>query len=188
MGPLMEAHRRYLKKRGFPKDITETWELQGTRGLSGASWNWRVIFPVYDNGKVASYGGRAISEKHKPKFRMTEDEKCRVDPRTLVYGDHRVQGNSVVIVEGVTDVWNMGPGAIAPMGIGWRMEQIEKLRSYERRFVMFDPERTAQQRARKLAEVLSVFPGSTEIITGLETDPGGLSLREVKRIRKELEV
>jgi len=51
---------------------------------------------------------------------------------------------------------------------------------------MFDPEIKAQKKAEELANWLSAIPGDTEIISGLQSDPGGLSQEEADEIMLEL--
>jgi hypothetical protein len=91
-----------------------------------------------------------------------------------------------VFVEGATDVWRLGVGAVAVLGIDWKKEQVAILKNFSRRFVMFDPEPLAQKRAEKLAESLSLYGGETEVITGLKCDPGDLPQDEADQIMKEL--
>jgi hypothetical protein len=95
-----------------------------------------------------------------------------------------LKGDSVVAVEGATGVWRIGPGAVGVLGIGWKMEQANRLRRFRKRFILFDPEPKAQARAIGLANVLSGYPGETEVISGFDVDPGDLNDRQVKRIRK----
>lgn len=187
LGPLKKAHRRYLRSRGFdPDELAETWELQGTGGLSGASWNWRVCFPIKNrDGKTVSWGGRAIGNDSR-KYRMMEEEKCGEDPRTMIYGIHNVPGDSVIVVEGPADVWNVGPGACGTLGIDWKVEQANQLRQFTNRFVLFDPEPKAQRKAQQLADWLGTFPGHTEIVSGIPSDPGSLPRKWIKKVRRLL--
>lgn len=189
LGPLNTRHLKYLHGRGLThlKRLVEIWELQGTCQFS-LEWNWRVVAPVRKaDGSLVAYVGRSILSGVTPKYRVTEEKDCGLDPRGLLYGIHKVPGEAVLIVEGPGDVWNMGPGAVATLGTSWRSEQMNQLRKFKHRYVMYDPERKAQERASKLAEALSLFPGETEVIDGLKSDPGSLPQREVLKIQKELQ-
>ena len=182
---LTKAHMRYLRQRGFPKDVVEEWELQGT-GPSSGRWSWRVVGPVKnERGEIVAYAGRSIKDI-KPKVLITEDEKCGEDPKAMVYGIGKVPEETVIVVEGLTDVWNMGPGACATFGIDWKLAQANRLRRFKKRFIMFDPEPKAQRKAEALAHWLSFYPGETEIIDGLPSDPGSLPRARVRRIRRQL--
>lgn len=186
-GPLLPIHRQYLINRGFdPDELIEQYEVQGTAGLSGG-WSWRIVFPIHNrSGRIVAYQGRTVGSVE-PKYRTTEDAQCLDDPRTLLYGIERVPGESVIIVEGATGVWRIGRGAVATLGIDWKREQANILRHFARRFILFDPEPLAQKRAVELAHTLSIFGGSTEILTGFPTDPGELTSQRVRRLRKILD-
>jgi hypothetical protein len=182
------AHEKYLIKRKFdPSILKEQWGLQGTTYMSG-EWNWRIIFPILDKmGDVVSYGGRAIGEGVHPKYKLPLDEQMKVDPRQLLYGIHKVK-NSVVIVEGPADVWRLGPGAVATLGINWKKEQALILKNFPRRFIMFDPEYEAQKEARDLAKWLGMYSGETEIISDISTDPGDMSQEDADALMRELKI
>lgn len=188
VGPLKKAHRKYLRSRGFnSKKLEKTWELQGTTWIGKPLWTWRVVGPVRDiKGEVVAYMGRAIG-KHPSKYVYTEADLMRIPSEELLYGVHLAdRKKGVVVVEGPADAWRIGPGAVAVNGIKWRKEQATILRRFRRRFIMFDPEPEAQNKAEELAEYLSMFKGSTEVISGLKCDPGDLDPGEVRKIRREL--
>lgn len=89
------------------------------------------------------------------------------------------------IVEGPADVWKLGPGAVALLGIDWKIEQALLLRHFKRRYIMFDPENAAQKRAKELAYWLSAFPVETWIISETETDAEDMSEKNAKKIMQE---
>lgn len=194
LGPLGEQHTAYLldprpKGRGLRDllSLVELWDLQATRHLSG-DWNWRIVSPIYGDSPKhpVAYIGRSIVSKMKPKYKVSDDGDCASDPKGFLYGINRVPGEAVIIVEGPGDVWNVGPGAVATMSHGWHPEQANRIRKFKRRYVMYDPDEKAQRDAQKLADWLSTYPGETEIVDGLKTDPGDMEHREVRRLRKEL--
>lgn len=183
MGP---QHTTYLQNRGFdPTRLADEWGLLGTFHISGL-WSWRVIIPIQDrDGRPVAYQGRTILNR-KPKYKMTDNADILVDPKELLYGLHRVPHDSVIIVEGVTGVWKLGPGAVATFGIDWKKEQANILRQYTKRFILFDPEPTAQQRAMELAKWLSFYSGQTEVLSGFNTDPGDMSDRRARKVMQEI--
>lgn len=186
--PLHKAHRQYLRGRGFHvSTLVEDWELQGTTYLSG-SWNWRIVFPIYnEEEQIAAYLGRSIGNI-KTKYKMTEKEKCLEDPRRFLYGIHKAWGDTVIIVEGPTDVWKLGAGTVATLGVNWVTHQSNRLRKYNRKFILFDNEPQAQKRADNLANHLSLFSGEVEVVTIEQGDPGNLTRREARKLKKELGV
>lgn len=181
-------HLKYLREeRGFkhPQEIVEEWDLKGTTN-STRGWSWRLVAPVHNEiGDIVAYVGRSIFDV-KPKWRMTENDHCAEPPEDLVYGIHKAKGDAVIIVEGPGDVWKMGPGTVATLSIDWREHQAHKLRQYKKRFIMFDPDEQAQKRAMQLAEWLSYFPGETEVIYGLDKEPGDMQEKEARKLHAEL--
>lgn len=186
-GPLGDSHRRYLAKRGFdPARLEEEWGLLGTGPLSG-SWAWRVVAPVADgNGRVVAYQGRAVGNIL-PKYKMTPDAEILVDPKSLLYGLHRVRGDAVLVVEGVTGVWRFGPGAVASLGIDWKTAQVRALLRFQRRFILFDPESEAQRKALALAAELANLDGrETTVLSGFTADPGDMRQGRADRLAARL--
>jgi DNA primase len=136
-------------------------------------------------GSIISYQGRAISPSQKPRYKNIENEKMAQDPLEQLYGIEKIR-DAAIIVEGPTDVWRLGPGAVATFGIDWSMSQANILRKIPRRYIAFDPDERAQQRALQLAEWLSYYPGETEIIEGLDCDPGDHPEDEAQKIMEDL--
>ena len=186
--PFSLAHKKYLRRRGFNTTaLKRDWGLKGTRHLSG-EWNWRIIIPIHNqDGKIVSYQGRAIKEGVKPKYKFIPKKDMLQDPKSLLYGLHKMDGSFVIIVEGVTGVWKLGTGTVATLGMDWKIPQAEILRRFKRRFILFDPGQQAQRKAYELAKWLSFFPGETEILDGFTHDPGEMREEEIKNFRKELD-
>ena len=186
--PLGEVHKAFLRGRGLDPDrLVKDWGIKAT-GVSGTAWAWRVIAPITDqSGRVMAYTGRAVSKEKHPRWKTSAKGEIAGNPNEMLYGIQHVK-DSVIIVEGVSDVWKMGPGAVATLGIKWRREQVPILGRVMRRFILYDNEPLAQQQAERLAEELAVYPGSTEILTGLDTDPGDLSEDAAWGIRHDLDL
>jgi len=186
--PMGKAHHKYLSERCFDSDLLEeVWELKGT-GFDSGSWNWRICFPIKDrDGKSVAYMGRSIGALSRPKYKLSDKKHIQADPRSLLYGIHHVR-NSVVIVEGPTDVWRLGPGAVAVMGIDWKTEQAVLLKDIPNRYIMFDPEPQAQKKAQELGDWLGMYSGNTTVINELETDPGEMTQVEADSLMRELKI
>lgn len=192
-GPLRKRHRQYLRTRRFdPIALAEEWGLLGTLHLSG-SWSYRIVAPIRDKGgRTVAYVGRHIGNKT-PKYKVTDNDDCLVDPKSLVYGIDKVPGDSVVVVEGPADVWRLGPGAVALLGVDWKRAQANQLRKFKRVFILFDSvkkdgsgeDKLAKRRAQKLADYLALFC-EVEIISGFKTDPGDFTDKKARRVMREL--
>ena len=185
---MLEPHRYYLEKRGFdPIELENLWGLKGT-GILGP-YKFRIIAPIHRNGRLVSFQGRDITNKAPLKYKACRAEDEIIPHKHLLYGMDRALGHSIVVVEGITDVWRLGPGAVATFGIEWIPEQVLLLKKYLRVFIMYDfGEEQAQKQARKLGTVLSGFGVSTEMlmVQGFQGDPAELPDRKAKKIMKQV--
>ena len=184
LGPLSERHRAWLRGRGLdPDQLERLWDLRGI-GLS-ARLSWRIWAPVHLDGEVVSWTTRTIGSQAGRWIHA--DPREEVFPiKSLLYGWDCVRA-SVVVVEGPSDVWRVGPGAAALFGTVSTTSQIRLLSSVPRRVICFDREPAAQRVARRLAEQLQAFPGETLVVELTSADPGEATDAEVAELRAYLE-
>lgn len=191
-GPMTPVHRDYLSGRGFdPEELEREWGLLGTCGPVSpreANWAWRVVAPVCNaSGRPIAFQGRAVGSAATPKYKTTPNEDWLEDPRGVLYGIDLCDGPGILVVEGVTGVWRLGPGTVATLGIDWKIPQANSIKRFKRVFICFDDgEVEAQRRAKGLAEHLSLFGCEVEILTGFDTDPGDFSPQLASDIRREI--
>ena len=157
--------------------------------LSGP-WRYRIIIPVYLWGQVVTFIGLDTSGMQKAKYKAAPVEESYVPVGELVYGakERNYAGGGVVVVEGPADVWRMGPGTVAMLGMGVTVNKLAPLLhlNAEHYFIMFDAEPLAQQRAKLLADNLVLRGHSAEVVELDYGDPGDLSNQDVVNIRHEL--
>ena len=159
-GPIQNHHRKYLIKRNFnPNYIEQEWGVLGTGPLSTLSYRVgkekkvldyrnRLIIPIEWGGKIVSFQGRAITERSKMKYLACPEEREIINLKTIIYG--KTDWKRCVVVEGVTDVWRLGFGAVSLFGIKYTLQQIRILSKFEKVFLLFDPEAQAQAQAKKI--------------------------------------
>lgn len=177
---------KYLTDRNFDPDfLVVEWGLKGV-GPMGGEWAWRILIPICNQmGHEVSYTSRALSESRSPRYLTASNERSLENPRSLLYGEQYAE-DTILVVEGPTDVWRIGRGAVATLGTSWTKEQAVKISKYKRRLIMFDNETEAQKHAQELAGAVAAADGTTDIITGLKTDPGDLTSSEVAELRLEI--
>jgi len=184
VGPLAGAHKRYLKDRGLdPDEIERLWNVQGI-GLS-SSLAWRLFIPVYQDDDVVSWTTRSIARQAGggPRYISAKPEDESVPLKHVLYGEQYAR-QAIIICEGPTDVWRIGPGAVATFGVNYSSYQFNRMTAYPVRVVCFDTDKSGRKCSTKLANDLSVFPGETFNVS-LETgDAGSASPSAVKRLRK----
>jgi DNA primase len=186
VGELLPSHRRYLERRGFdPDELVETWGI-GAIGLDPLypNFQWRIFIPVTDSqGVVVSWTTRAIG-KGIPYISASKEQES-VPIKTLLYGEqYRTFYDTVIVTEGVFDVFNIGVGAVAVFGKSVTSAQVHRISQFTRRIICFDNERDTQEQAKKLCYELSLFPGETLNVCLDADDPGSASKKEIKRLRR----
>lgn len=165
VGPLLGPHRAFLEARGLDPDKTAAeWNLWGI-GQAGGRLAWRIWIPVTLKGKTVSWTTRTVGND-KTRYWSAKPEQERFPHKTLLYGEDKVKGHTILCVEGPSDVWAVGPGAVATFGTAYTPSQVARLASYPVRLVCFDSgEDAARKKAEALVETLSSHPGRTAMVT-----------------------
>lgn len=175
----------YLRKRGLnPQETIENWGLKGTSRLG--DYRGRIVAPILKNNVVVSYQCRDITDKQIPKYKACPKEQEIIHHKHYLYGLWKVPGKTIIVVEGIADVWKLGFGSVATFGVEWKREQALLLLNFEQIYIWFDPERGAQKQANKLANFLCVMGKSVSILNYEKSDPGDMNLREAEKIMKKL--
>lgn len=184
-------YERYLESRNFvPEVVVPTWGLRAT-GPFG-DYKFRILAPIFYHGKLVSFQGRDITGKSELKYKACSLEKELIHHKDIVYGFDLVPGSAVVVVEGIADAWRLGPGAVATFGTAFCSSQVNLLRQFEKRFILYDSakgesdETQARIQSKKLAAELSAFHGVTEIIRLDSGDPGEMKQTDADALMKEL--
>jgi DNA primase len=181
---LPELHRQYLIGRNFDPDFIQKKYLIRSQYKTGF-FAYRIIIPIIEDNQVVNLTGRDVTGLQKPKYKNLHNNDAVLPMKICLYNIDSVR-NTMVICEGPTDVWRMGDGAVATMGVEFTTPQVMLISQKKPKnvFIMYDPE--AQMSAYKLANHLSSIIDHVEIIELKDKDPGELSEDEVKHIRKEL--
>uniref|UniRef100_A0A6M3IJ29 Putative primase n=1 Tax=viral metagenome TaxID=1070528 RepID=A0A6M3IJ29_9ZZZZ len=181
----------FLEDRDFDFEmLTRKYDLYYTGHLG--KYNFRILIPIYLEGRIVNFTCRRIMEDKKVnKYMHCSNEEAIIPVKELFYNSDRIFGDRAIIVEGPGDVWRLGDGALASFGIEVSPHQLFFLKrlvndkGLKKLFVLFDAEDLAQKRALDLATKISTFC-DVEKLELDEGDPGGLSNEEVKKLRKEI--
>lgn len=184
--PLLDCHKRYLESRGFDwKEIAQTWGVQGI-GLA-RRLAWRLWIPICDRrGDIVSWTTRAICDDVPHRYVNARPKEEAISLKDLLYGAELTR-TSVIVCEGPTDVWRIGPGAVATLGIAYSTMQRHLLAQYANVTVCFDNEDDAQRKAERLCCELQGLPGQLRSVV-LESgkDPGNAAEKELCGLREFL--
>lgn len=191
-GQLQPSHKKYLAARNFdPDQLEREFSLVGTGPVSfldGIPYNNRIIIPILWNDEIVSFQARDITDKSDRKYLACPMKREVIHHKNIIYGKQESwwKFNTIIITEGVTDVWRLGPAAVATFGIEFKMEQVLQLIKAGKRFhIIFDDEPQAQSQARKLAVKLKTLGKQAEVFQ-LEGDPGSMEQRDADHLVKEL--
>lgn len=188
---LPEPHVKYLEKRGF-----DAYHLQSQYQIKACynfgDYKYRIIIPIFQEGKLVSFTSRDITGKAELKYRLLPDKESLVPRQNLVYNIDNVIDGKVVVVEGPFDTWRIGRGSVSMLTIQFTKEQILSLvrKNVKRFFVLFDSEERAQAKAEELGIWLSMFGKGlcSEVIclcNGYK-DPAEMTEEDARRFRKEV--
>lgn len=186
--PLTKRARKYLMGRNFDPDLLElVWNIKSTGNIGRLKY--RVFIPVFLNGRMVSWQCRDVTGNSSVKYLAQSEDKEIVNNKDTLYGIDQATGKSCVIVEGVTDVWRMGPGAVATFGIKYRPAQVSMLlHHFEQFHVLFDPgDPQAQVQAVRLAGDLAAFGGKVQVWRpDTELDPGDFPQEDADAFMREV--
>lgn len=180
---LHNIHQEYLEGRGFiPSELIRDYKLHSCYTLG--KWKFRIIAPIFLGGEIVSFQALDVTGKAKLKYKLCPNDKAVIPARHLLYNIDSVQSR-VIIVEGITDVWRIGPGSVATFGIEFSREQIDLLRNRNLKsaLVVFDGEEKAIQKAYKLAGNLFFIPDVEVIELEDGKDPDSLDEEEIKELK-----
>lgn len=183
-------HSEYLEGRGLNwKKIQNVWDISFTDQITETGYAWRIVIPIYHDNRLISFQARAVDKKDTLRYRTCPANKEVKNVKETLYGIDKVAGDTVVVTEGVFDVWKLGPGAVCTFGIDYSIHQLRLLSERFRRvFILFDwVDQQARDQAEKLAHELELLGSDAEVVelNGVK-DPGELPLKDAKKIMEEL--
>ena len=178
-------HIDYLKQRGFDlAGVSKNVAYQVHRDCP-LILSHRIFIPIFLDERPVSWTTRSIATDDPCPYMSAKKIHERVPGKSILYGE-QYAGDNVIVHEGPFDVWTTGPGTLGTLGIGYTPSQMVRLTRYRKRYIAFDSEPAAQERAKKLVAELSIFPGETyrvELDTG--KDSNSATKREVRdRLRR----
>lgn len=183
VGSLLPIHEKYLKGRRFdPEELVKVWGIKGI-GLA-AKLAWRVWIPIVHKGEVISWTTRGVTDDE-PRYINARPSEERLGAKEVLYGGDLVK-HAMIVSEGPTDAWRLGPGAVATMGTAHSRAQVNLIAKVPKRVICFDNEKAAQDRARRLCALLDPYPGQTIRVELDAKDAGSASPKEIKALRRML--
>lgn len=187
---LLTTHRKYLESRNFDPDFIFNKYKLSCVGPISKRWKSTLIVPVFYHRMMVSFLAADITRKSTRKYKNCSLEESRIPINETLYNFDNA-ANIAIVVEGVTDVWSIGDGAVGLYTKHATRQQLKILSGFDRVFIMLDSDAndavTVNQLspADKLANDLSPFT-ETEIIELDYGDPADMKQDDVKHLRREI--
>ncbi len=190
ISPLLKQHQRYLIKRNFdPEKLEREWGLLGTgpaSRLDHINYGHRILAPIHWQGKQVTFQARDISNRHPMKYLACPKHRELIHHKHLLYGREKEWGEVGICVEGITDVWRLGPAAFCVFGIEYTQKQVRIMaKQFQRIAVIFDQETQAQIQAERLVSELG-FRGVSAVNIQISGDPGELGDDDARHLVKSI--
>ena len=189
--PMNDRHKRYLTKRKFdPEVIEKIWDVQGTGPISlmdGISFSHRLVIPIYWEDRIVSFQTRDITAKHSLRYITCPEQREIIKHKHIFYQAIPTKDSDACIcVEGVTDAWRFGYGAIATFGIKYTKYQVREIsKRFKKVFVVFDDDPQAIKQSEKLTAEL-ILRGVDAYSIKIQGDPGDMAQTDADTLKKEL--
>jgi len=185
--PLLDSipdpHRQYLLSRSFDPDLlTKKYHLKFT--YNTGDYRFRIVAPIFSRGRAVSWIATDVIRDGGIPYIKCPLEMSILSANDCLYNIDSV-GKTAILVEGITDVWRLGNGAVASMTKSINAQQILQLLDHgvEKVFVMYDSDANDRSKiaAGRLASSFEV--SRLELDSG---DPADLSINEVNDLRAEI--
>jgi 5S rRNA maturation endonuclease (ribonuclease M5) len=180
-----EIYLEYLESRRFGQKTIDKFQLK-TIGEFGR-YCYRIFAPIFINKKMVCWQTADIVRNGTERipYLSCPPNKSIMPISNCLYNYDSIN-NKVIIVEGITDVWRLGDGAVATFTKNFTREQILllKKKNIKEAFVLYDSDAISQ--GKKLANTLSGIFNHVEYIALDKGDPADLTNDEVRKLKKEL--
>jgi len=185
---LTPRHDSYLESRNFdPEYLEKIFDLKGTGPVG--EYKHRIIAPIILQDTLVSFQGRDITNRDKLKYKACENVEEAYPHKHTLYGANLAKSERVVIVEGITDVWRLGPGAVGTFGTSYTIAQVHMIKkNWKQAFILFDPEPAAHKSAHNLGASLANTGMSVEILYLDNCDPGDMDNDDSISLMKDLRI
>lgn len=177
---------KYLHSRGFTEEHIKEYDLRGG-GLAG-KWQYRIVIPIYQDGRIVSATGRAIDKRMELRYYTLSKKEEVVEHKHTLFGEDKVVGDTIVVVEGPLDAIKGGAGFVATYGTSITREQIHRMSKYSNVLLLLDNDDAgiiAKQRISSDLATMGINVEDIELDTEYK-DLGEMPPDLISTIRREL--
>ena len=170
-----DALSRHLISKGYTYEELTVAFLCGKNDRGGYydAFRNRAMFPIIDvSGNVIAFGGRALDNETKPKYRNTSDTPAFKKSRNLFalnFARHTCK-ESIILCEGYMDVIALHAAgftnAVATLGTAITSEQARLMSRYTKKVIIcYDSDEPGQMAASKALKILGEVGLEVRVVT-----------------------
>ena len=148
------------------------------------NWAYRIIMPVYQNNKIVTFTSRDTTGKTNIRYKHCPNNFSIIPIKQTLYNIDNCNKYSIIVVEGIFDVWRMGDDTTALYGTQATLEQVFLFRKFRRVNILFDA--TAEEKAHNFAQQLNGNVKEINIILMEKGDPADLTPKKADYIKKQI--
>jgi len=176
-----KIHLNYLKSRDFDPDILiPKYKLKACYNVG--KYKFRVIAPVIMDNEIVSFVGIDVTRQAKIPYKNASDIESIIPIKSCLYNLDNAN-ETVILVEGITDVWRIGDGAVATLGKKVTMEQINLLIRKGIIRIYLLPDSDAYYEWEQLAFTIAPLFDYVELLELNSGDPANLQENKLKEIQ-----
>jgi len=179
---ISKYHAGYLNSRGFDyEELTDKYNLHfcGPYG----KWANRIIVPIMKNYRLITFTSIDISDEVFIRYKHLQDELSIIPIKQHLFGLEFTNKHSIIVVEGIFDMFRIGDGAVCTFGTKITSEQKKILSKYSTVKIVFDGDEAGQINGEKLANDLAPFADVKLFFLPEGSDPDKLSQDDIKEIK-----
>jgi len=180
---LLPIHKQYLESRNFDAEKMYK-KYQFTCVGPVGDYKLRICVPFFAGKKIVTFQSRDITGMSDIPYLPQPSNEAIIPVKQTLYNIQTCK-DTILVVEGVLDVWRIGDGCVSTSGIQFTSTQAKLLTSFKRVFILFDTEQKAQEQANDLGNKISAHT-FVEILQLDKGDPGDLSPSDAKSLRREV--
>ena len=176
-----KIHLNYLKGRDFdPEILIPKYRLKACYNVG--KYKFRIIAPVIMNNEIVSFVGMDVTRQAKVPYKNASDSESVIPIKSCLYNLDNAN-ETVILVEGITDVWRIGDGSIGTLGKKVTKEQINLLVKSNVKQVYLLPDFDAIELWKQLAIEISPLFDHVELLELNSDDPENLRGDDLKEIQ-----
>lgn len=176
-------HAGYLQERGFDyKDLNDRYNLHYCGPIG--KWANRIIIPVIKNYRLITFTSADIADDSNLRYKHLKDEKSIISVKEYLFGLEHTDGHSVIVVEGLFDMFRIGEGCVATFGTKVTPEQKRLLSKFNVVKILFDGDAAGRLNGAKLADELAPFCDVRLFELPLGTDPDTMNEEDIKTVKE----